>query len=125
MDRGLDTSYTCTAGLVGGDRIGFSIRAPPESDTDTAGKNWGDRDAAWPALAAQLRDTVGVADHSTVLATAALALGQVQTVVQAVRNGDDRPAPAAPSTLSATLEFDVAAGSIVARHWPRHPRCAC
>ena len=34
-------------------------------------------------------------------------------------------APAAPSTLSATLEFDVAAGSIVARHWPRHPRCAC
>lgn len=84
-----------------------------------------DRDAAWPALAAQLRDTVGVADHSTVLATAALALGQVQTVVQAVRNGDDRPAPAAPSTLSATLEFDVAAGSIVARHWPRHPRCAC
>ena len=43
-----------------------------------------DRDAAWPALAAQLRDTVGVADHSTVLATAALALGQVQTVVQAL-----------------------------------------
>lgn len=84
-----------------------------------------DRDAAWPALAAQLRDTVGVADHSTVLATAALALGQVQAVVTAVRGGDERPAPAAPSTLSATLEFDVAAGSIVARHWPRHPRCAC
>jgi len=84
-----------------------------------------DRDAAWPALAAQLRDTVGVADHSTVLATAALALGQVQAVVQAVRSSEDRPAPAAPSTLSATLEFDVAAGSIVARHWPRHPRCAC
>src|SRR5271168_3100729 len=29
-----------------------------------------DRDAAWPAVAAQLRDTVGVADRATLLATA-------------------------------------------------------
>ena len=37
-----------------------------------------DRDAAWPAVAAQLRDTVGSADRATVLATAALALDQVR-----------------------------------------------
>ena len=81
-----------------------------------------DRDAAWPAVAAQLRDTVGTADRATVLATAALALGQVETVIRAVRGNLD---PSPPSTLSTTLEFDVAAGSIVARRWPRHPRCPC
>ena len=43
-----------------------------------------DRDAAWPAVAAQLRDTVGVADRATLLATAALALSQVNRVIGAV-----------------------------------------
>lgn len=81
-----------------------------------------DRDAAWPAVAAQLRDTVGSADRATVLATAALALSQVETVINAVRGSVAGPPPA---TLSTTLEFDVAAGSILTRHWPRHPRCRC
>ena len=44
-----------------------------------------DRDAAWPAVAAQLRDTVGSADRATMLATAALALHQVDSVIRAVR----------------------------------------
>jgi hypothetical protein len=82
-----------------------------------------DRDAAWPAVAAQLRDTVGVADRATLLATAALALSQVNRVIGAVRGGcDSEPGPPA---LNATLEFDVHAGSIVARHWPKHPLCSC
>jgi bacteriocin biosynthesis cyclodehydratase domain-containing protein len=81
-----------------------------------------DRDAAWPVVAAQLRDTVGTADRATVLATAALALGQVESVIRAVRGDLDR---SPPTTLSTTLEFDVTAGSIVARRWPRHPRCPC
>ncbi len=80
-----------------------------------------DRDAAWPAIAAQLRDTVGVADRATLLATAALALSQVNRVIGAVRGTDADP----PASLSATLEFDVHAGSIVARQWPRHPLCSC
>ena len=50
-----------------------------------------DRDAAWPAVAAQLRDTVGTADRATVLATAALALNQVDRVI----------APSAAATLPA------------------------
>jgi bacteriocin biosynthesis cyclodehydratase domain-containing protein len=84
-----------------------------------------DRDAGWPAVAAQLRDTVGSADRATVLATAALALNQVDRVVVAVRGGVgmDR-APHPPSTLDTTLEFDVNTGSTVARRWSRHPRCA-
>ena len=86
-----------------------------------------DRDAGWPAVAAQLRDTVGNADRATVLATAALALNQVDRVIAAVRGGMDISAidraPHPPSTLDTTLEFDVSTGSTVARRWTRHPRC--
>ena len=85
-----------------------------------------DRDAAWPAVAAQLRDTVGNADRATVLATAALALNQVYRVIQAVRGGEAVGTSAEPPpTLDTTLEFDVNAGAIVARRWSRHPRCWC
>ena len=80
-----------------------------------------DRDAAWPAVAAQLRDTVGVADRATLLATAALALSQVNKVIGAVRGSESEP----PTSLNATLEFDVHAGSIVVRQWPKHPLCSC
>ncbi|QUR66690.1 TOMM precursor leader peptide-binding protein [Mycobacterium spongiae] len=82
-----------------------------------------DRDAAWPAIAAQLRDTVGIADRATLLATAALALSQVNRVIAAVRGCHGATDP--PSALDATLEFDLNAGSIVARHWTRHPLCSC
>jgi bacteriocin biosynthesis cyclodehydratase domain-containing protein len=84
-----------------------------------------DRDAAWPAIAAQLRDTVGVADRATLLATAALALSQVNRVIAAVRGQEAVPDPAPPPALNATLEFDVNAGSIVAREWTKHPMCSC
>jgi len=82
-----------------------------------------DRDGAWPAVAAQLRDTVGNADRATVLATAALALNQVDHVIRAVRDEGGTPEP--PLTLDTTLEFDVNVGSVVARRWSRHPRCSC
>lgn len=84
-----------------------------------------DRDAAWPVVAAQLRDTVGVADRATLLATAALALSQVNRVICAVRGSDARRDSAPPPALNTTLEFDVHAGSIAARHWPKHPLCSC
>lgn len=83
-----------------------------------------DRDAAWPAVAAQLRDTVGMADRATLLATTALALSQVHQVIGAVL-GSPRPDAEPPAALNATLEFDVHANSIVARHWARHPLCPC
>jgi hypothetical protein len=69
-----------------------------------------DRDAAWPAIAAQLRDTFGVADRATLLATAALALSQVNRVIAAVRGQEAVPDPAPPPALNATLEFDLNAG---------------
>ena len=83
-----------------------------------------DRDAAWPALAAQLREVTGTADRPTLLATAALALAQVQQIIAAVRP-DAAPAPAAPATLNATVEVDVGSASIVAQRWTRHPLCGC
>ena len=85
-----------------------------------------DRDAAWPALAAQLRDAVGSADRATMLATAALALSQVDRVIKAIRDvGDPRRASDPPATLDTTLEVDVRTGSTVSRRWSRHPRCQC
>lgn len=83
-----------------------------------------DRDPAWPALAAQLREVVGTADRPTLLATAALTLGQLQQIVAAVRGADHSAAPA-PATLNATVEIDVATHTIRARRWVRHPLCGC
>lgn len=80
-----------------------------------------DRDADWPAVAAQLRGVVGNADRPTVLATAALALNQVQRVIDNV----DSPAAEPPATLNTTLEFDVATGTTTVRRWSHHPRCEC
>ncbi|WP_019971280.1 hypothetical protein [Mycobacterium sp. 141] len=85
-----------------------------------------ERDAAWPALAAQLRGTVGTAGRATILATAALALRQIDLVIQAVREADaPRRAPAPPPTLDTTLELDADGYSITARRWSRHPDCPC
>ncbi|WP_102142753.1 cyclodehydratase [Mycobacterium hubeiense] len=85
-----------------------------------------DRDAAWPAVSAQLRGRVGTADRATVLATAALALNQVDRVIRAVRDsGDPRRCSEPPPALDTTLEFDVNAGSIIARRWSKHPHCPC
>ena len=84
-----------------------------------------DRDAAWPAVAAQLRNTVAHTDRATVLATVALALSQVDRVIAAVRGTAADRRLAAPPTLNATLELDLGTGSIVTRRWARHPLCDC
>ncbi|MEB3022663.1 TOMM precursor leader peptide-binding protein [[Mycobacterium] crassicus] len=84
-----------------------------------------DRDAAWPALAAQLRDTVAHTDRATVLATVALALSQVELVIAAVRGMAAGRQLAPPPTLNATLEVDLSTGSILTRRWNRHPLCDC
>lgn len=82
-----------------------------------------DRDGAWPAVAAQLRDVIGSADRATVLATAAVALGQLQRIITAVRGQEAAGAP--PATLNTTLQVDVSNNTITARRWSRHPRCEC
>ena len=80
-----------------------------------------DRDAAWPAVSAQLREVIGCTDRPTALATAALALGQLQRVIAGVRGA----AGAAPSALNTSWQIDIATHAISARRWPRHPLCGC
>jgi bacteriocin biosynthesis cyclodehydratase domain-containing protein len=82
-----------------------------------------DRDGAWPAVAAQLRDVIGNADRPTVLATAAVALAQLQHIITAVRGQEAAGAP--PATLNTTLQVDVNSNTIAARRWSRHPNCQC
>ncbi|MGV0814311.1 cyclodehydratase [Mycolicibacterium boenickei] len=85
-----------------------------------------DRDAAWPAVATQLRGAVGSASRATILATAALALRQIDPVIRAVgHTGVALPDLEAPPTLNTTLELDADGYSIVARRWSRHPECPC
>jgi bacteriocin biosynthesis cyclodehydratase domain-containing protein len=85
-----------------------------------------DRDPAWPAVAAQLRELIGTADRPTVLATAALALGQVQRVIAGVRDATRTgPAAAPPPAFDTSWEIDVSTGAVRARRWPRHPLCGC
>lgn len=83
----------------------------------------GDRDAAWPAVASQLQGAVGTADRATVLATAAVALDQVNRVIDAIRGSGRGDEP--PATLDATLEFDITTRTTVVRKWSRHPLCGC
>lgn len=84
-----------------------------------------DRDAAWPALAAQLRGTVGSADRATVLATAAVALDRIHRVLRAIQDTGDPVSAADPAATDTTWEFDVGTRTTVVRRWSRHPRCTC
>lgn len=84
-----------------------------------------DRDPAWPAVAAQLRGTVGSADRATVLATAALALDRIHRVLRTVRETGGPFDAGDPDATDTTWEFDVASRTTVVRRWSRHPRCTC
>lgn len=75
-------------------------------------------DDEWPHVAAQLLGRVGHAGPSTVMATAAVALGQLEKVLSGVA----RPAPA---SLDATLEIDLDTHRLALRPWLRNPRCGC
>lgn len=77
-----------------------------------------DADEEWPHVAAQLLGRVGHAGPATVLATAAVALGQLEVVLS-------RTASPAPVSLDATLEIDLGAHRFAVRRWPRDPRCGC
>jgi bacteriocin biosynthesis cyclodehydratase domain-containing protein len=75
----------------------------------------GDRDPAWPALAAQLREpAVEPTGAATVLAAAAFAAGEVLAYLDG----------GAPETAGATVEIS-APGRLRRRTWPPHPDCSC
>ena len=75
-------------------------------------------DPDWPHVAAQMLGRVGHGSPATVLATAALALGQLETVLAG------KPDKAPPS-LDATLELDLVDNTLHTRRWARHPLCEC
>ena len=75
-------------------------------------------DDEWPLVAAQLLGRVGQASPAAILATAAVALGQLE----AVASGRFTPAPA---SLDATLEIDLDTHTCGIRSWERHSLCEC
>ncbi|TQC47557.1 hypothetical protein EEB14_19650 [Rhodococcus sp. WS4] len=75
-------------------------------------------DEDWPHLSTQLLGTVGHASPAVIMATAAVALGQLEAVLATPRG-------APPSSLDATLEIDLGAHRLVTRRWPRQASCSC
>ncbi|WP_280421984.1 TOMM precursor leader peptide-binding protein [Nocardia carnea] len=77
-----------------------------------------DRDAEWPRLAAQLLGRMGHASPAGIAAVAALALGELETILAC-----DPASP--PDTLNRTLEFDLGTRELSRRPWTPHERCGC
>jgi hypothetical protein len=75
-------------------------------------------DEEWPHVSAQMLGRVGYASPATILATAAVALGQLEAVLGG-------PPRVAPASLDATLEIDLERHKSGVRHWPRHNLCEC
>ncbi|MCU1641557.1 MAG: hypothetical protein JWN03_1832 [Nocardia sp.] len=77
-----------------------------------------DHDPDWPHLCAQLLGRVGYLSPAGIAATAALALGEVETIAY---GRDDQ----APATLNSTLELDLDSHHLEFRPWSVHPHCGC
>ncbi|WP_037160964.1 hypothetical protein [Rhodococcoides fascians] len=75
----------------------------------------GGLDPQWPHISAQLLGSVGHADKPTVLAAAAVVLGQIHQFVRDRR----------PSLIDTTVEIDLRSHVIERRRWTRHPHCDC
>ncbi|WP_454195673.1 hypothetical protein [Nocardia sp. Marseille-Q1738] len=75
-------------------------------------------DADWPHLAAQLLGRVGHASPAGIAATAAVALGELEAIL-------DCSPRRTPATLNATVELDLDSHVLDRRVWHRHPACAC
>lgn len=77
-------------------------------------------DPEWPHLSAQLLGTVGHAGGATVLATAALALAQIERLLA-------HPVSVLPETADCTveLEFGATGTSVHKRRWAKHHQCDC
>ncbi|MGI5216625.1 TOMM precursor leader peptide-binding protein [Nocardia sp. CA-290969] len=77
-----------------------------------------DRDTEWPRLAAQLYGRMGYASPAGIAAVAALALGELETIVAC-------EAGSSLETLDGTLELDLATRELIRRSWSPHARCGC
>lgn len=77
-----------------------------------------DFDAEWPHLAAQLLGRTGYASPATIAATAALALREVESII------DGKPGDP-PRTLDTTLELNPTTRRIAVRSWSPHDACGC
>lgn len=72
-------------------------------------------DPRWPHIAAQLLGRVGDASRPTILATAAIALGQIE----------DFLGETVTPLLDTTMEVDLLRHAMTTRRWARHPWCDC
>ncbi|MFI2232715.1 TOMM precursor leader peptide-binding protein [Nocardia testacea] len=118
-----DLSHTRTAHLVVRLRDGKGIVGPLVQPGRTsclrcADLTRVDHDAEWPRLAAQLLGRTGHASPAGIAAVAALALGELETILACEPRFP-------PETLNRTLELDLDTRRLDRRSWAPHPRCGC
>lgn len=75
-----------------------------------------DLDPSWPLLAAQLWDRPAHAERATVLATAAVALGELDAILAG---------SVSPAVADHTVEIDLSSYRLSRRRWFCHPDCEC
>jgi hypothetical protein len=86
----------------------------------------GDRDPAWPVLAAQLigeRSRVEPCD--VVLASAAASVAALNVLAWLDRGAEAAPSASLPPTIGGTLELSLADLRLRRRTVPAHPGCGC
>jgi hypothetical protein len=87
-----------------------------------------DRDPQWPVVSGQMVGAVGHASVATAVATAGLALEQVDHVADGLarfaRDPEDRFGPL-PATVGHTLEYRSRPARLEMRRWTPHPLCGC
>ncbi|MFI5720138.1 TOMM precursor leader peptide-binding protein [Nocardia sp. NPDC051750] len=77
-----------------------------------------ERDIEWPRLAAQLLGRMGHASPAGIAAVAALALGELETIIACEPYSRLK-------TLNGTLELDLDSHQLYRRPWVPHDRCGC
>lgn len=87
-----------------------------------------DRDPQWPVVSGQMIGAVGHASVATAVATAGLALDQIDHVAEglarAARDPADRSVPL-PASVGHTLEYRSRPARLHMRRWTPHPLCGC
>ncbi|MHC3001978.1 hypothetical protein [Gordonia sp. GN26] len=84
-----------------------------------------DADPEWPTMAVQLIRAPGDPDPAIVRPTAAIAHGQIERLVTALRGPSPAAPRGAPQLLNQVLEFRDDPVRVDRREWSPHPSCDC
>ncbi|MGZ8176619.1 hypothetical protein ACXVUM_01715 [Williamsia sp. SKLECPSW1] len=126
MTRRIPHLQVCLRGGVG--VVGPLVLPGRTSCLRCADCHRADRDPQWPVVSGQMIGSIGHASAATTVATAGLALDQIEHVAEgltrAARDPGDRSIPF-PPTVEHTVEYRSRPSRLQMRRWTPHPLCGC